>query len=87
MKKALVTGSAGLIGSESVKYFVKKGYQIIDIDNDMRQYFFGKEASTKWNRIKLEEELKDKYIHYNADIRNNAEIENIFKEHKFVIGI
>lgn len=40
MKIALVTGSAGLIGAESVRFFSKKGFEIIGIDNDMRRLFF-----------------------------------------------
>ncbi len=87
MNKVLVTGSAGLIGSESIKFFVERGYQAIGIDNDMRKYFFGDEASTEWNKKKLKEELKDKYIHYQVDIRNNDDIEKIFKEHKLKVII
>src|SRR4030042_3551780 len=81
-KKALVTGSAGLIGSESVRFFAEKGFDIIGIDNDMRKYFFGDEASTEWNNNLLKEKFKN-YTHYNADIRDNDEIEKIFKEHTF----
>ena len=82
-KKALITGSAGLIGSESARFFAKQGFQIHGIDNDMRSYFFGKEASTKWSLQKLKVELKDAYIHYNLDIRNNGKLEEIFKKHHF----
>jgi len=81
-KKALITGSAGLIGSESVRFFAEKGFDIIGIDNDMRKYFFGKEASTEWNNKLLKEKYKN-YTHHNVDIRNNDDIERIFKEHKF----
>lgn len=81
-KKILVTGSAGLIGSESVKFFAEKDYDIVGIDNDMRSYFFGKEASTSWNRKILEEKYKN-YKHYSLDIRNAEELEKVFKEHKF----
>lgn len=81
-KKVLVTGSAGLIGSESVKFFAEKDYDIVGIDNDMRSYFFGKEASTSWNRKLLEEKYKN-YKHYSLDIRNAEELEKVFKEHKF----
>jgi CDP-paratose 2-epimerase len=87
MKKALVTGSGGLIGSEAAKFFAEKDFEIIGVDNDMRSYFFGKEASTDWNRKKVEDKLKDKYTHYKADIRDNDAIEKIFKEHKFDIII
>lgn len=81
MKKALITGSAGLIGSESAKFFAEKGYEIIGVDNDMRQYFFGSDASTDWNRIKLEEQLGAAYTHVKADIRNVEELTEVFKKH------
>lgn len=81
-KKVLITGSAGLIGSESVKFFAEKGFHIVGIDNNMREYFFGKEASTTWNRKLLQKEYKD-YEHNNIDIRDNKKVEAIFKRHKF----
>lgn len=85
--RVLVTGSAGLIGSEAVKFFAEKGFDVVGIDNNMRSYFFGDEASTDWNRQKLEELLKDKYTHYKADIRDNDAIGEIFKKHKFDVII
>ncbi len=87
MKTALVTGSGGLIGSEAAKFFAEKGFKIVGVDNDMRSYFFGKDASTDWNREKVEKQLKDQYVHYKADIRDNNAIEKIFKKHKFDIII
>ena len=80
MSLVLVTGSAGLVGSESVRFFSKKGFQIVGIDNDMRKYFFGDEASTKWNKNKLEKEIKD-YKHYDVDIRSQESMGKIFKEY------
>ncbi len=87
MKYALVTGSAGLIGSESVKFFIEKGYSVVGIDNDMRKYFFGEEASTDWNKKELENTFQEKYIHHAVDIRNNDDIEDIFKRYNFEIII
>lgn len=87
IKKALVTGSAGLIGSESTKFLIEKGFTVIGIDNNMRRYFFGEEASTEWNKINLENSFKEKYIHYNIDIRDNNAVEKIFKENNFEIII
>lgn len=81
--KALITGSAGLIGSESVKFFIEKGYVVVGIDNDMREYFFGNEASTAWKKNEILNEYKNQYIHYDIDIRAEASLEDIFKEHKF----
>ena len=79
MGVAVVTGSAGLIGAETVRYFADKGFKIFGIDNDMRKYFFGEEASTEWSRINLEETIPH-YNHINADIRNTEEIKRIFSE-------
>lgn len=81
--KVLITGSAGLIGSEAVRFYGKQGWKIIGIDNNMRRYFFGDEASTDWNRKKLEEEFPNNYTHYNVDIRDNDKIKDIFKKYKF----
>ncbi|MES2006523.1 MAG: NAD-dependent epimerase/dehydratase family protein [Patescibacteria group bacterium] len=82
MKTALITGSAGLIGSESARFFAKKGYFVVGIDNDMRAYYFGPEASTSGNNDKLKEELGANYVHYVADIRHHDKIEEIVKKHK-----
>jgi len=85
--KALITGSGGLIGSEAARFFAEKGFDIVGIDNDMRSYFFGKEASTEWNVDKIKKRLKNKYTHYTADIRDDKAIGKIFKKHKFDIVI
>ena len=75
---ALVTGSAGLIGAESVRFFSDRGLEVIGIDNDMRSYFFGAEASTKWSRRRLEEKISS-YQHKDIDIRDYDSLEKIFK--------
>jgi CDP-paratose 2-epimerase len=82
-KRLLVTGSAGLIGSESVKFFANKGFEIHGIDNDMRAYYFGKEASTEWSRKELSKKRKDQYRHHAIDIRDQDKLEKIFKQYKF----
>lgn len=81
--RALITGSAGLIGSEAAKFFAEKGFEVVGIDNDMRSYFFGNEASTAWNRKKVQDQLKKAYTHYNVDIRDNDAVKKIFKKHRF----
>jgi len=77
---ALITGSAGLIGSEAVEFFSEKGFVPVGIDNDMRQYFFGPEASTRWNENRLKSEVPT-YRHHNADIRDLPALEKIFQEY------
>lgn len=87
MKQALITGSAGLIGAESVRFFIEKGYKVVGIDNNMRQYFFGSEASTEWNNKLLMDKFKGNYICYNVDIRDEVKVKEIFKNNKFDIII
>jgi len=80
-KTVLITGSDGLIGSEAVEFYSKKGYTIIGIDNNSRKKFFGKDASVLWNRKILKDRFPN-YNHINLDIRNEKEINKIFEEHK-----
>lgn len=78
MKIALITGSAGLIGSEAVNFLKDKFDLVVGIDNNMREYFFGPEGSVLWNQKRLEQ--IPNYKHYNIDIRDFKEIEKIFQE-------
>ncbi len=80
-KTVLITGSAGLIGSEAARFFAQKGFEIIGIDNNARRYFFGPSASTSWNKNRLKKEIKV-YKHYSVDIRNQKKIEEIFKKNE-----
>ncbi len=81
MSIAIITGSAGLIGSEASSFFGRLGFDVVGIDNDMRRVFFGDDASTKWQREHLEKELGKKYRHIDADIRDYGAIEKIFKKY------
>src|SRR5579859_9135 len=87
MKKILITGSAGLIGSESTKFFANLGFQVHGIDNNMRKYFFGKEASTLWQKNQLIKKLGKQYKHYTLDIRDKKKLEEVFKKNEFELII
>ena len=87
MKTALITGSAGLIGSEATEFFIERGFRVIGIDNDLRAYFFGKEASTKERRKELKIKFKGRYKHFNIDIRDRTKLEKIFKNYPFELII
>jgi len=80
MRIAIVTGSAGLIGSETVRFFTQQGFQVVGVDNDMRRVFFGDDASTLWQRKRLLEEVPG-YRHLDADIRDRISMEALFKEY------
>ena len=79
MSVVVVTGSAGLIGSEAVEYYCQRGYLVVGLDNDMRQQFFGPGASTAWRRLSLERAYPQ-YQHHDVDIRNCAAVDGLFRE-------
>ena len=54
METAIVTGSLGLVGAESVRFLTASGLKVIGIDNDMRREFFSDDASTRWNQKNLD---------------------------------
>jgi CDP-paratose 2-epimerase len=79
MTVALVTGSGGLIGSESAAYFASLGMDVVGIDNDMRSSFFGAEASTQWSVKELKRTLGGQYEHHALDIRDRDSIMALFR--------
>ena len=81
MSVAIVTGSAGLIGSEAVRHFASLGLDVVGIDNDMRRRFFGDEASTAGNARRLAREIGAGYTHHDIDIRDRNALSAIFRRH------
>jgi len=79
LRTVIVTGSAGLIGSESVKRFAADGFRVVGVDNDMRSRFFGAEASTRKTRDQLVTDVRE-YRHHDLDIRDADAISDLFKE-------
>lgn len=69
MGVAIVTGAGGLIGSEASIFLMEQGLDVIGVENDMRAYFFGAEASTQWRIGELEARHKS-FRHANVDIRD-----------------
>jgi CDP-paratose 2-epimerase len=80
MSIAIITGSAGLIGSESACFLHEKGIAIAGIDNDLRSYFFGPEASTAWKAEELKRTLRS-YTHHPIDIRNRDGVFGLFRHY------
>jgi CDP-paratose 2-epimerase len=76
---AVITGSAGLIGSEAARWFAGQGLDVIGIDNDLRAYFFGADGTTLPVRERLERELGG-YRHVDLDIRDRAGVLGLFKK-------
>ncbi len=80
MSVAIITGSAGLIGSEASTFFAGLGFEVLGIENDMRREFFGAEASTSWNQQRLQSELGSRYRHADFDIRDRDQVERTFAD-------
>jgi len=80
MSVVIVTGSAGLIGAETVRFFSNQGLDVVGIDNDMRQYFFGRDGSTAWSREQLKKTIP-RYIHMDMDIRDQHALEALFRQY------
>ena len=78
MSLIVLTGSGGLIGSESVRFFHSKGFDVVGVDNDMRAYFFGSEGSTSAQVAQLNARLP-RYQHHSIDIRNTEAVDALFR--------
>ncbi len=85
-KKVLITGSSGLVGSQSVEFFSNRGCAVFGIDNDMRSRFFGPEASTKPNARQLQKDYPS-YKHFSFDIRDARKITELFAKYHFDLVI
>jgi CDP-paratose 2-epimerase len=86
MAVVIVTGSAGLVGSETAAFFADKGFDVTGVDNDMRRYFFGEDGSTAWRRRSLERNLH-RYHHVEADIRDEAAMAQLFSRYGTSIAL
>ena len=86
MNFALITGSCGLVGSESSLFFAKKNFKILGIDNNSRKFFFGKDGDVTWVKNNLKKSIKS-YNHLNIDIRDYSALKNIFSKYKKNIKI
>jgi CDP-paratose 2-epimerase len=87
MPTAIITGSGGLIGSESVSYFAQQGFDVVGLDNDMRAYFFGPEATTAPTVRRLAGELGDAFRPVELDIRDADGLMRVFAKHSRDIGL
>ena len=81
MSIVLITGSSGLIGSESVDFFCKKGFDVLGVDNNLRKFFFGKDGSTTWLKNSLKKKYKN-FKHFDIDIRNFEKLKKIYCKYK-----
>lgn len=79
--KVLVTGSSGLIGSTAVRHWDSLGADVIGVDNDMRQVFFGEQGSTRWNLELLRSQTK-RFVSHAIDVRDREAIFELIRQHR-----
>jgi CDP-paratose 2-epimerase len=80
MKRVLITGSSGLIGSEAVTFFDDRGWEVHGVDNNMRREFFGSDGDTTWNLKRLLQATR-RFTHHHLDIRNRAAVTELVRAH------
>lgn len=86
MSVSIITGVAGLIGSEAARHFAEQGFHIVGIDNDMRRHFFGDDATVRPNLERLQTSLKA-FDYFDVDVRDEAAITSIFERYRGQIDL
>src|ERR1039458_5097827 len=81
MRTVIVTGSGGLIGSESVAHFVEAGFDVVGLENDMRAAFFGPDASTAHTTDVLADRYPEQFRTLEIDIRDAEGVQRVFAKH------
>jgi CDP-paratose 2-epimerase len=87
MPTAIVTGSGGLVGSESVAHFAERGWTVVGLENDMRARFFGPDASTARNSARLAERYAGEFMHEDVDVRDAGAVERVIAREAGRIGL
>ena len=84
--QVLVTGSSGLIGSETVEHFDRAGNFTVGVDNNMRKVFFGPQGDTNWNLDRLKRVTR-RFTHVGLDIRDKNSVFDLFEQYQFNLVI
>ena len=79
MSVVLITGSCGLVGSESSKFFCEKGFDVVGIDNNYRKFFYGTDGDTNW----VKKDLINKHKNY-ANCLNKNSYKHCFIQSNFI---
>ncbi len=76
--RVLITGSSGLIGSEAVVHYGRRGCEVHGIDNNLRAAFFGPMGDTRWNLRRLQRTTPN-FTHHPFDIRERERVFELFR--------
>src|SRR5579862_9050361 len=86
MERVLVTGSSGLIGSEAVQHYDRRGCEVHGVDNNMRRVFFGPKGDTCWNLARLQRVTRH-FTHHDLDVRDREALFALFHAYPFDLVI
>jgi CDP-paratose 2-epimerase len=86
MSVVVISGVAGLIGSEAARHFGSQGMHVVGLDNDMRKQLFGDDATVRPNLERLTQELQS-FDYHDVDIRNREEVDRIFERYGSSISL
>jgi CDP-paratose 2-epimerase len=84
---AIITGAAGLVGSEAALHFGQLGLDVVGVDNNMRQVFFGSDGSTAWNKRRIQGKLGRRYMHFDLDVRDRDGIMRLFARYGKAVSV
>jgi CDP-paratose 2-epimerase len=86
VRRVIITGSSGLIGSEAVMHYDRAGCEVHGADNNMRREFFGPKGDTRWNLRRLQASTSH-FTHHELDIRDREAVFDLFRTHAFDLVI
>jgi CDP-paratose 2-epimerase len=81
VKRLLVTGSSGLIGSEAVTFFDQRGWEVHGLDNNTRRDLFGPDGDTTWNLERLRRTTR-RFHHHDLDVRDRDGVLKVVAAHR-----
>ena len=79
LRKAVVTGSSGLVGSETVMFLDAAGWTVHGVDNNMRADFFGAGGDTR-PTLERVRGAASRFVHHELDVRDRSGITALVQE-------
>jgi UDP-glucuronate 4-epimerase len=82
MKKILLTGAAGFIGSNTATALLRRGDTVVGVDN-LNDYYDPARKQANLEEVRAAAPDPDKFIFHRADIRDQEAMDGLFAEHGF----
>jgi UDP-glucuronate 4-epimerase len=82
MKKILLTGAAGFIGSNTASALLRRGDTVVGVDN-LNDYYDPARKQANLEEVRATAPDPEKFIFHRADIRDEDAMEALYAEHDF----